>query len=56
MTAENLKNAMVFLERATATGKECFAWVQTYAALQADYVAATTPAKPQTPDSGGGAS
>lgn len=52
MKADDLKNAMVFLERATATGKECFAWVQTYAALQTEYLRATTPA-PQTPDSGG---
>lgn len=33
MNAENLKNAMIFMERASATGKECIAWVQTYQAL-----------------------
>ena len=34
MKLENLKNALIFLERATATGKECLAWVQTYADIQ----------------------
>lgn len=46
MNAENLKNAMVFMERASATGKECIAWVQTY---QAMILALKALEVPQTP-------
>lgn len=48
MNAENLKNAMIFLERASATGKECFAWVQTYQALTVELQLALA-AVPQPP-------
>lgn len=49
MNAENLKNALIFMERASATGKECIAWVQTYLALQADLTEVTKSEQRQNP-------
>lgn len=33
LSRENLVNAALFMDRATTTGKEALAWVQTYQAI-----------------------
>jgi len=49
MDVENLKNAIIFMKRVTATGEECMSWAQTYMALQRDLQLATAPRLPGSP-------
>jgi hypothetical protein len=46
MNKGTLQNILVFMERATATGKEAIAWSQTYAAVQAAIQALDQPPAP----------